>query len=92
MQLFDLCGYTAAYDRKFSAEGFGHWKSALEIREVFTNHNASQHHMDNYQKWKMHLMTTPIDEHLSVQKADQIKVKSKEREKPDNVLFRIARI
>lgn len=48
--------------------------------------------MDNYQKWKMHLMTTPIDEHLSVQKANQIKVKTKGREKTDNVLLRIARI
>lgn len=87
-----MCGCTAAYDRKFSAEGFGDGKSALEIREVFANHNASQHHMDNYQKCKMHLMTAPIDELLSVQKANQIKVKTKGGEKTDSVLFRIVRI
>lgn len=34
-------------------------------------------HMENFQKWQMHLVTTLIDEQWSAQKANQIKLKKK---------------
>lgn len=66
-------GCSSVFDRKFSLEGFSDWK-------CFSGHNASHHHTENFKKWHLHLKTTPVDEQLSTQKANQVKFQTKERE------------
>ncbi|CAM4275719.1 unnamed protein product [Leuciscus chuanchicus] len=77
---------------KFSAEGFRDWKTALETGKAFDRHNASQLHKDNFQKWQMYLINDPVDAQLSVQRANQIELKTKERQNRFQAVFRLADI
>nr|XP_055045508.1 zinc finger MYM-type protein 1-like [Misgurnus anguillicaudatus] len=85
-------GCSSVFDKKFALEGFRDWKSALENGKGFSRHNASHNHIENFKKWHMYLITTPVDEQLSTQKANQIKLQTKERENRYDALLRLTDI